>query len=125
MDDAYRDRTTFAFHQWRKRVKYLRYQMEAIESLWPEIVGAYARSLDELGESLGLEHDLAMLEHALVHDPALCPVPEERRLLGALVLHERAVLRHSAAKLGRLVFAEEPDVFVARIGSYWDASRSG
>ncbi len=125
MADAYRDRTTFAFHQWRKRVKYLRYQMEALESLWPEVIGAYARSVDELGESLGFEHDLAMLEHTLVHDPSLCPDPEERRLLGALVLHERAVLRHAAAKLGKLVYAEDPEVFVGRVGSYWGASRAG
>ncbi len=123
MADASAERTTVAFHQWRKRVKYLRYQMEALEALWPEVLGAYARSLDELGEALGLEHDLAVLEHTLTHEPQLCPDGQQRRLLGALVLHERAVLRHGAARTGRLAFAEAPEVFTARLHSYWEAVR--
>ena len=41
-----------AFHAWRKRVKYLRYQLEALG--WDETVVA---SLTELGDCLGLEHD--------------------------------------------------------------------
>lgn len=123
MEEAYADRTTAAFHQWRKRVKYLRYQMEALEPLWPEMLGAYARSLDDLGESLGLEHDLAVLDRTLACEPDLCPLQGERRLLGALVLHERAMLRHSARRLGRLAYAEPPEVFVSRIGSYWEAAR--
>ena len=41
-----------AFHGWRKRVKYLRYQLEALGS--DEAVVA---TLTELGDRLGLEHD--------------------------------------------------------------------
>jgi CHAD domain-containing protein len=123
MRDAYAERTTPAFHQWRKRVKYLRYHMEALEPVWPEVVGSYAASLDGLGELLGLEHDLAVLEAVVDGDPALCPDPDARRLLGAVVLHERAVIRHDARAAGLRIYAEPPDRFVRRIGAYWDAAR--
>jgi CHAD domain-containing protein len=123
MGDAYAARTTAAFHEWRKRVKYLRYQMEALEPLWPDQLGAYARALDQLGESLGGEHDLAVLEQTLAVEPQLCPDRDERRLLDALILHERAALRHGARRAGRLAFAEEPDDFVRRLGAYWQVAR--
>jgi len=123
MDRAYAERSTQSFHLWRKRVKYLRYQMEALEPVWPEVVGAYAAALDSLGESLGLEHDLAVLEAIVDGEPSLCPDPEARRLLGAVVLHERAVIRHDARASGLRAYAERPDRFVGRIGSYWDATR--
>jgi CHAD domain-containing protein len=125
MGVAYHERSTPAFHLWRKRVKYLRYQMEALEPVWPEVVGAYAAALDTLGESLGLEHDLAVLESVVDGEPSLCPDPDARRLLGAIVLHERAVIRHDARIAGMRAFAERPDRFVRRIGSYWDATRTG
>jgi CHAD domain-containing protein len=123
MRHAYDERSTPAFHLWRKRVKYLRYQMEALEPVWPEVIGAYAAALDALGESLGLEHDLAVLEAIVDGEPSLCPDPEARRLLGALVLHERAVIRHDARAAGLRAYAEGPERFVRRIGSYWDATR--
>jgi CHAD domain-containing protein len=123
MRDAYAERTTLAFHEWRKRVKYLRYQMEVLAPLWPEVVGGYARSLERLGESLGLEHDLAVLEETVAADPRLCPDREARRLLGAVILHERAVIRQGARAAGMLAFAEAPEAFVRRLDAYWEAAR--
>jgi hypothetical protein len=40
-----------------------------------------------------------------------------------MILHERAVLRHGARRAGLVVYAEDPNAFVARLGAYWEAAR--
>lgn len=119
---AYRSPTTSNFHEWRKRVKYLRHQMEILAPLWPGVVGETAGALDHLGDLLGEEHDLAELLAVLAIDPALCPDPVERSLLAALAQHRRAELRASAHMVGSRVYAEKPGRFVDRMEAYWDAA---
>lgn len=110
-----------AFHAWRKDAKYLRHQVEILAPLWPDVLGGYARSLDRLGESLGDEHDLAVLLDLVANDPGFCPHPRERDLLIALAQHRRAELQRTALLLGARIYAEPPRLFVRRVGSYWDA----
>lgn len=109
------------FHQWRKRVKYLRHQTEILQPVWPEVVGGLAVSLDRLGELLGDEHDLAGLLRLVSDLPALAPDPGERHLLAALAQHRRRRLQAAALTLGSRVYGERPDRFVDRLEGYWDA----
>lgn len=111
--------TTALFHEWRKRVKYLRYQMEALTPIWPPVVGAMARSLDDLGETLGEEHDLAVFEQTLESETE--PAGAERDLLLVLARAERTRLQAEARPLGVRLYAEKPSAFVTRVGAYWDA----
>jgi CHAD domain-containing protein len=123
MTRAYGRPSATNFHLWRKRVKYLRHQMEVLQPLWPEVVGGTAVVLDQLGGVLGDEHDLAALLGLLAVDPAMCPDPVERALFAALAQHRRSELQAQARVLGRRVYAEKPDRFVRRMGAYWDSSR--
>ncbi len=110
------------FHLWRKRVKYLRHQIEVLNPLWPEVMDANAAALDRLGAILGEEHDLAELLSLLSVDPSLSPDDVDRALFAALAQHRRAELQRAAQILGTRVYAEKPGRFVARIGSYWEAT---
>lgn len=123
MDRAVADPTAHHFHQWRKRVKYLRHQIEILIPLWPEMMSTYARSLDDLGEILGEEHDMAVLTHLLATDRTIDGPPAERALSGALAEHRRGYLQQAAVVLGRRTYAETPKRFSERLGSYWDAGR--
>ena len=123
MQDALETRHEEAFHNWRKRVKYLRYQLESIEMIWPEAIQAHAHRLDELGEVLGAEHDLSVLADVVLADPAACPDPQERTLLLAVIYQSRFELQTAVAPLGESLYAEEPEAFTDRIGAYWRASR--
>ncbi len=122
MRQAYASPSTARFHLWRKRVKYLRHQLEVLEPLWPEVIGGAARASSRLGDLLGDEHDLADLLSLLAVDPDLCRDPVERSLLAALAQHRRAELRASAAIVGSKVYAEKPSRFARRVEAYWDAS---
>ncbi len=123
MRQAYRDGTVESFHEWRKRVKYLRYQLEALEPIWPELLAAHAGRLDELGELLGDDHDLAELGDIVRDDGAATADQRERTLLLALVHRTRLELQYEARPLGWALYAETPDEFVARLGAYWQAAR--
>lgn len=123
MKAAYSSSRADDFHRWRKRVKYLRHQMEILRPLWPEVIGGTALALEQLGDVLGDEHDLAELLGLLSVTPDLCPDPTERSLFAALAQHRRAELQAAARILGTRAYAERAGRFAARIESYWDSTR--
>ncbi|HEY5578628.1 MAG TPA: CHAD domain-containing protein [Acidimicrobiia bacterium] len=112
-----------SFHEWRKSAKYLRYQMETLEPVWPSVLGGLARTADNLSETLGTEHDLAVLSELVTDQQNLSPRRGERKLLLSLIGHKQQSLREEAWVLGTRVYAESPAGFTARIGSYWNAWR--
>lgn len=114
-------RDTASLHEWRKRVKYLRYQTETLMPLWPDLVGAYAHRLDELGEVLGDEHDLAVLQSLLADSG---PTSDEvTTVINLLIDHIREPLQERAFTLGRSIYTESTSAFVTRMDSYWAAAR--
>jgi hypothetical protein len=118
---AYTSPTDTNFHEWRKRVKYLRHQMEFLAPVWPEMVVGMAVTLDRLGSLIGDDHDLGELVNLLDERPDLCPHPRERSLFHALVAQRRSDLRLAAEILGRRVFAEKPNALDARFSEYWES----
>jgi CHAD domain-containing protein len=118
---AYRSPTDDNFHDWRKRVKTLRHQIEFLMPLWPEVLSGLAATLDTLGFFLGEDHDHADLLGLLRVRPDLCSHPRERSVLFALVTQRRSELRLAAEILGRRVYAEETASFRHRFGEYWES----
>lgn len=109
------------FHEWRKRVKDLRHQMEFLTPLWPEGITGIAQTLERLGDLLGEDHDLVELSGLLVESPRLCADPRERSLFQALVDHRRAELQVACEILGRRIYAEKPAALTHRFGEYWES----
>ena len=62
LEKASNDQT---FHQWRKEIKFLSYQVELLEGLWPVRLNAWIMDLKTLSQGLGRHHDLVLLETAL------------------------------------------------------------
>lgn len=123
MVQAYQRPTPGDFHEWRKRVKDMRHQMEFLAPLWPEVVVGTAMTLERLGNILGEDNDLAELLSLLRERPDLCPDPRERSLFRALSQQRRNELQIAAEILGRRVYAEKPDSVTARFGEYWGARK--
>lgn len=110
-------------HELRKRVKYLRYQMEVLHRSWPEIVGGTARSLARLSDTLGDERDYAALAGELSNKPWLLPDDLARHNLILDIERRRFRLRRRSFERARLIYMEEPDAFVDRMLWYWDGWR--
>ncbi|MCW3032469.1 MAG: hypothetical protein QOK19_773 [Solirubrobacteraceae bacterium] len=121
-------------HQWRKRVKDLRYSAEVLqrdatkvrpvgkssraaaaaraEAKWLRRLGKRA---DALGEVLGEEHDLAVLgEWIAEHGAGVGVGGATRRRLLKLIARRRTKLRRSALRAGRELYGRSPGRFVRR-----------
>ncbi len=110
-------------HEWRKRVKYLQYQIETVSPLWPDLLDAYGDRLATLAETLGTEHDFSVLRSVVTERPNACPDPRERSTLVALIDHHTPLLRNEAFTLGTTIYDERTEAFVDRMESYWRAAR--
>src|SRR5207244_3244882 len=126
---------TAALHEWRKRVKDLRYAAEILDrSRAPRDTAALAaaalrgrkrgspsprssymrriaRRADELGEILGEEHDLFLLADVVQER---VPGGRTRKVLHALIAERRKQLRKQALRAGTRLFARPPARFLAR-----------
>lgn len=111
------------FHEWRKQVKYLLFQISLLNPVWPKSLDTLASELGKLAEYLSEDHDLAVLkERAFTHSEALVDSSEIYKLI-VLINHRRLQLQYKATSLGSRLFAEKPKAFVSRIEAYWHAWR--
>ncbi|MDB5289631.1 MAG: hypothetical protein JWL69_872 [Phycisphaerales bacterium] len=123
MQVAMRDGSDEAFHEWRKRGKDLRYEIELLCRVWPETMQPLADAAHHLTDLLGQDHDLAVLQ-GIAGNELKKSVPEaERELLEPLVAQRRSELQEEARELGRKLYSESDDEFVSRIHGYWKAWR--
>ena len=107
------------FHEWRKRVKYLRYQVRILSPAWPPVLTAVADELVVLSDLLGVDHDLAELHHTLVEHPELGLQGQEQGKLLGLIERYRDELEAQSFQHGRRLYVESPKDFTARIRAYW------
>jgi CHAD domain-containing protein len=122
MAAAYDDPSVESFHEWRKRAKYLRYHLRLLRPAWPRLLRRTRSEVKTLGDLLGDDHDLAVLETVL--ETALGDADKGRMgVLKALMRQRSAQLRDQAYWLGRRVYAEKPKPFRKRIGRYWATAR--
>ncbi len=106
-------------HEWRKAVKNLWYQARLLESISPSVLSPLVASLDDLADSLGDDHDLAVLIERLRSDPDRCGGIEAVDRAVRLAEGQRLELRRRALRQGRTVYAERTRAFTERIALYW------
>lgn len=110
------DRSDERLHEWRKRVKDLRYQQQLLRDAWPEVIGAQAKAAKALADLLGDDHDLAVLDERV----RACGLPVDE--VRALIARRRIELQDAAFRLGERVYAEPPKRFAKRVGRYLRAA---
>jgi CHAD domain-containing protein len=115
MAAAYEELTAVSFHEWRKRVKYLMYQLEFLAVLRPLSLQTLNEELDLLSDYLGEEHDLAVLHEKVDENPTCF---EDEGLMAGLVkliAQRRTELELAARPLGEQIYEDRPGNFVGRI----------
>jgi CHAD domain-containing protein len=122
MDRAYEAPSVENFHEWRKRAKYLRYHLRLLRPVWPRLLKRTRSEVKTLGDLLGEDHDLAVLEEVLTVALGADVSQGRMDVLKALMRQRSLQLRDEALWLGRRSYAEKPKAFRKRIGRYWDAA---
>ncbi|MDX1578929.1 MAG: CHAD domain-containing protein [Gemmatimonadota bacterium] len=118
---AEREPTPERLHKWRRWTKYHWYHMRLLGDVAPSRLEERRRAAKRLEETLGLDHDLAVLK-GLLGD--LGTSREATEATRAIVDRRRDALLSAALELGRRLYREEPERFVAEIEPAWGAWRA-
>jgi CHAD domain-containing protein len=114
-----------AFHAWRTASKSLMYQLALLRPAEPRRIKALVSELDLLQETLGEEHDLAVLAARLKRSRRNLKGPDALDQVNTLIVTKQQRLRKQALRLGRHLFAAKPKDFVERRHREWKSWRKG
>lgn len=118
---AYEADTAEAFHDWRKRVKYLWHHHRILTPLCPDVLEEAGEQAHEIANLIGDDHDLMVLIDTVNAEPsAFGGQPSADAITGLARIRSRA-LREEAKPIAEKLYAETPKAFVKRIKTYWKA----
>ena len=106
-------------HRWRRAVKYRWYHTRLLAPVAPDLLGAEVALLDEMGESLGLDHDLAVLVATMTEAPAVWGGPEVVTELVRLAVDRQTALRSRALDLGGQLYVQPTAAQLDRLARWW------
>ncbi len=106
-------------HEWRKRVKYQWYHTQILRDTWPALMEVAEKELDQLGDLLGKDHDLAILSETVRGEFPRAKATSTIRALEHRVAERRASYHNECLVLGQRIYAERPTAFVRRLDGYW------
>jgi len=108
------------FHAWRKRVKDYWYHTKLLENLWPDAMNSQEKSLKDLQEWLGDDHNLVVLDSKISGQPERFGPGEKLASVRAVAERHGAKLRNDALKLGRRIYRQSPKKMSAGIADLWE-----
>ena len=112
-------------HEWRKGVQHHWRQMQLLAPCWPSELAARADAARSLSQTLGDDHDVAMLIH-LVSTPTMTfGTPEETSAFMKRCRKRHKALRKEVKVKGERLFVEKPAPFAERIHAYWTTAAVG
>ena len=119
------DRDAGIRHEWRKRVKDLRYHAELLKPVCPDVLKQFEGRAHALANCLGEEHDLYVLREHLLHEISRLAVPADLESLFESIDDRHRELRNEAIRLGERVYSEKPGDFIERMQNAWNAWSNG
>lgn len=108
------------FHEWRKRVKDHWYHIRLLEDLWSDVMGGYEKSLKELEDWLGTDHNLTVLQARVAAEPEFYGASGETEMLIQMIDRYKKELHGCALDLGERVYLEGPGHFRRRMARLWE-----
>jgi len=122
MKQAEKEGSNEAYHNWRKQVKYLMFQMMILKNAWPKFFDAYIDELDKLQKLLGSLHDLNILNNYAVQGDLLTLDKKQKEALLNYIYPRRASLKKQVHVIGKQLFAENSVAFSKRVLGIWNNS---
>ena len=111
-------------HELRKQVKHLWYQVQLIRFLWDPYFTSLEKSIENISNSLGEDHDLTELKLKLTASDIRDNVSREftDNLLNLIEEKQQAIRKDIWPEVKR-IYAEAPLIFIRRINSYRKINR--
>lgn len=108
------------FHEWRKRVKYLRYQTDIINRIWPPLLEVWEDEMHELTDLTGFLHDVYNLQQIVKKRKTQFASQQEEVLFHALLEQQQKNMKQHALLLGRKIYALNSDKFLKLLETFWN-----
>ena len=104
-----------SFHLLRKRVKDLEFHLCLFKVAWHKKAKCAWKEIKRLDDSLGEDHDLALLSERLRHFKFNNrELQNDYQKIVTAICERRTKLQKRAIKIGKVLFQEKPTVFVGR-----------
>lgn len=123
LTDCEKGGKTEDFHHWRKRAKYLRYQLKMLYAAWPAVLPPLEDELHEITDLLGEDHDLDVLKRWVQDQQFSFSQADEQELFEAISTHHQENLKKRALLLGERWYFQSPSGFTDRLEHYWEISK--
>ena len=117
------DPTPERFHDWRKQVKVLSYELKIVGRAVPELATRYLDKVEKLGEILGQVHDLDCAAATAERHPRWFGSEAECDAVRGLVAEHRVVLEREAFALAAGLFAGRPRDVRELVETGWETWR--
>jgi len=114
--------TNEAYHNWRKQVKYLMFQMILLKNVWPKFFEAYIEELNKLQRLLGNLHDLNIVNNMIVEGSFFQLDKNQKKTLLKFIYPHRTNLKKQVHIIGNMLFAESSQTFSQRLLGIWNNS---
>lgn len=107
-------------HEWRKKVRYLGFQLKLLQFLHPQVKKKFSQ-FAALGSLLGYHHDLAVLRETLLKNAlGLKDSHSTSVLVDHMDMLSRGIEREVFV-LGTHLFIKKPEKFEQSIKKYWES----
>jgi CHAD domain-containing protein len=112
-------RSTKAFHDYRKRAKTYGYQCRLLRCAWPAMMQAGQGEFSALGDRLGEEHDLAVLDAWLEKNAASRARDQTVAELRGMIRSRRNELQRYSLRLGSRLLGEKAGPVTRGLARGW------
>lgn len=120
LEDSLDDGEIENLHEWRKRVKYLRYQIDVLNRIWPQVFKTMEDELHDVTDLTGNLHDLHNLQDVILEFDDPFSDNEERILFNTLADKQQKYLKKHALLKGRKFYTDSPAKFCDSFEVYWE-----
>jgi CHAD domain-containing protein len=107
------------FHECRKRVKSLYYQVGLLKKARPGSLTPAEETLERLGQCLGDDHDLVLLTESWLGEQVASRSSKSIKKLHQVIGSRQRKLRSEALTLATAFYRQKPSAFCKELGTYW------
>lgn len=124
MNSILKDSDNSKIHDFRKRVKYLRYQMSILRPIYPVMINAYRRTLKNISDDIGLYRDYTLFHDMMLNYDFFNLNDNQREFINGYIKEEKEKAFVRALEPSKKFFLDTSGSFVKKLSKYYQIKTS-
>ncbi len=109
-----------SIHNFRKRVKYLWYQLSILKPVYSRMLKAYSKTLENISDEIGLHRDYTLFLELMEENNFFNLNKKQEKFIREFTDKERDTIFSKALEPSEKFFLEKPTVFANKINKYYE-----